>query len=246
MIHSHPLISGAPELQGWALDIIFKPIRHIYFRLDPRKRRIRISAPRGVSPQVLDRAIAGKLAWMIRQVQGFQNKSHSPEGGARPRPGYVQGAIHHVAGKPHRLSVFPGRPRVELMGEGELMLQAPEGATQKDCAGILDQWYRNRLRSEARPLVKKWEPVLGVRVHELRIRRMKTRWGSCNVRAHRVWLALNLAQVAPELMEYGLVHEMVHLLEPSHNRRFHAFMDQFLPRWKALKQQLNASSSFLV
>ncbi len=103
---------------------------------------------------------------------------------------------------------------------------------------VLERWYRRMLAEEIPDLVARWEPAMGVRVAEWRIKRMKTRWGTCNIRDRRIWLNLWLARMPPECLEYVLVHEMVHLLERRHNARFRAYMDRFLPQWRMYRERL--------
>jgi hypothetical protein len=104
---------------------------------------------------------------------------------------------------------------------------------------LLHRWYRQRLREQVAGLIARWEPVLGVRVADWRIRKMKTRWGSCNAAAGRIWLNLELAKKRVNCTEYVLVHEMVHLLERRHDERFRGHMDRFLPQWRLHRDALN-------
>ncbi len=236
MIPSHPLISGDPDLCRWSLEISRKSIRHIYFRLDPVSRTIGISVPHGVSDNRLDQAIRQKLPWMQRQVGKLKTRGVQP-----PPSAHVTGEIHPVLGTPHTLEVHQGRARVESGEDNRLLLYAPARTSTEGRGRILESWYRGVLSKTGADLVHKWEPVIQVSVAELRIRRMKTRWGSCNIQKRRIWLALGLAALPMELVEYVVVHEMVHLLEAGHNARFYGFMDGFLPGWKRLKQRLNQS-----
>ena len=103
----------------------------------------------------------------------------------------------------------------------------------------MQRWYRQHLRAEVPPLLEKWEPKLGVSVNEVRIKRMKTLWGSCNIGAKRIWLNLELAKKPKSCLAYVLVHEMVHLLERDHNDRFRELMDTFLPQWRTYRDTLN-------
>jgi len=103
----------------------------------------------------------------------------------------------------------------------------------------LDRWYRDLLRQQIAELVIKWEPRIGVRVNEWRIRKMRTRWGTCNREARRIWINLELAKKPPSCLEFIVVHEMVHLLERHHNERFRTLMDAALPQWKWQREQLN-------
>jgi predicted metal-dependent hydrolase len=106
---------------------------------------------------------------------------------------------------------------------------------------LLREWYREQLRELIPPLIDKWEPVLNVRVSSWGIKRMKTKWGSCNATAKRIWLNLELAKKPVECLEYVVVHEMVHLLERHHNDRFIALMDDCLPQWRTYRDELNTA-----
>ncbi|MBL8259664.1 MAG: M48 family metallopeptidase, partial [Candidatus Competibacteraceae bacterium] len=104
---------------------------------------------------------------------------------------------------------------------------------------ILAAWYREQLRQAVSPLIARWEPVMGVKVRQFSIRRMKTRWGSCTPKTGRIRINTELAKKPRDCLEYLIVHEMVHLLEPAHNARFKALMDQFLPNWPQRRELLN-------
>ena len=101
------------------------------------------------------------------------------------------------------------------------------------------EWYRRELKALIPPLIKKWEPQIGVKVKSWGVKLMKTKWGSCNIAAKRIWLNLELAKKNPTCPEYIVVHEMVHLLERLHNEKFVAYMDKFLPNWRSTKAELN-------
>jgi predicted metal-dependent hydrolase len=120
-------------------------------------------------------------------------------------------------------------------------MRARPGADQDQRAALLDTWYRNELRVRITALVRIWEPVIGVSVAEWGVRRMRRRWGSCNIRARRIWLNLELARRPAACLEFVVVHEMVHLLERGHNRRFYLFMDRLLPDWREVRAALNAA-----
>jgi len=153
----------------------------------------------------------------------------------------VTGESHYYRGRRYRLNVIekPGRAQIRLINNTMMELQVPPG---KDTSGrwrVLDQWYRQRLREQLPDLLQQWEPIIGVQVPECRIRRMKTRWGSCNIEAGRIWLNLELVKKPAICLEYILVHEMVHFLERQHTERFRDLMDQFLPDWRLRRDELN-------
>lgn len=149
--------------------------------------------------------------------------------------------MHFVSGIPHRLQLQlrPGPARVALPGSGILELGICPEATDDERDIALSRWYRGRLQEAIPPLIARWEPAMCVQVAEWGIKRMKTRWGSCNTRARRIWLNLELAKRPLECLEYVIVHELAHLLEPSHNARFKGILDQHLPGWRDLRVELN-------
>ena len=113
------------------------------------------------------------------------------------------------------------------------------GTSREEREAVLQRWYRRRLREQIPPLIAKWEPEIGVTVTEWGIKKMKTRWGTCNINARRIWLNLELAKKPVACLEYILVHEMVHLLERHHNERFKQLMDRLMPQWRLHREELN-------
>ena len=153
----------------------------------------------------------------------------------------VSGESHYFAGRRYRLDVIVrlGRPSVRLRNNTTIELAVPPDADREARERILERWYRAQLRQRIPPLLEKWQPVIGVQVNEVRIKKMKTLWGSCNIEARRIWLNLELMKKSPQCLEYILVHEMVHLLERHHNERFQQFMGRFLPDWRLRRDELN-------
>ena len=120
-----------------------------------------------------------------------------------------------------------------------LELRVRPGTNGQDREAALHRWYRQLLRDQIPKLIAKWEPVIGVNVAEWGIKRMKTRWGTCNITPRRIWLNLELAKKPPSCLEYILVHEMVHFLERHHNEAFREYMDRFMPQWRLHREELN-------
>jgi hypothetical protein len=129
-------------------------------------------------------------------------------------------------------------PRVEL-GHAKITLTVRPGTPENKRREIVDTWYRKELRKQARPLIAKWEKIVGVKVERLFIRKMKTKWGSSNPTAGTIRLNTDLAKKPMEYLEYIIVHEMAHLIEPTHNQRFVALMDTLMPKWRHFRDQLN-------
>jgi predicted metal-dependent hydrolase len=175
-----------------------------------------------------------KLGWIKQQQKKLQAQERET-----PRE-YLNRESHQVWGKRYLLRVVEedAAPAVELQ-QRALLLRVRPGSNEGKKQAILDEWYRGQLKAAVPPLVAKWERLLGVKVEKFFVQRMKTKWGSCNSRGRTIRLNSELVKKPRECLEYILVHEMVHLLEPTHNRSFVALIDQFMPKWKFYRDNLN-------
>lgn len=222
------------ELAGVGIEIVRKDIRNLHLSVLPPLAQVRIAAPR-LMPQEAIRAFAvSKLAWIRRQrARMLAQERESPRE-------YRDRESHFVWGRRYLLKRVEqnAAPEVELQ-RGKLVLRVRPGTDTQRCHQVLDAWYRTRVRDELPELLAKWETVIDVRVRRVIVLRMKTRWGGCNPQSGIIRLNTELARKPIECLEYILVHEMVHLLEPTHNARFVALMDRFLPTWRALRERLN-------
>ena len=134
----------------------------------------------------------------------------------------------------------PGRAHIEIDGD-RLLLYAPEGTSADNRRALIDRWYRDQLREAIPALISKWERSMRVNVPKWSIRRMKTKWGSCNRETGHIWFNVELAKKHPDCLEYLIVHEMTHLWERGHGERFTKLMDKNLPDWRARRDVLNES-----
>jgi predicted metal-dependent hydrolase len=230
------------EIHEVTVEVIRKSVKHMRLTVVPPDGLVRVSVPRRVNDSAVRTAVTIKLDW-IRQKQRLVVERAQRE--ARFRSQVATGETHWSWGRPYRLSVVEGshRPSVSLRDDDQMVMHVPAGASAERRLRVLDRWYRTSLASRIPGLIESWEPIIGEEIAEWRIKKMKTRWGSCNPRARRVWLGLELAKRLPECTEYVLVHEMVHLIEPSHNRRFYALMDRFMPDWRDWRNELNRGGS---
>jgi hypothetical protein len=103
----------------------------------------------------------------------------------------------------------------------------------------MNEWYRGELKAKMPSLIAKWEEIIGVKVNDFGVKNMRTKWGTCNIRAKRVWMNLQLAKKPFACLEYIVVHELVHLLEKNHTPAFIEYMDKFMPGWRVTRDQLN-------
>jgi predicted metal-dependent hydrolase len=182
-------------------------------------------------------AVISKLGWIKRQQARFE---------AQPRQSereMVSGESHYFLGRRYRLRVIPhdGPAKVVLRNRSRIELHTRAEATAAQREQVLHRWYRQQLKKLIPPLLEKWQTALGVPAADWRIKKMKTKWGTCTVEARRVWLNLELAKKPVPCLEYIIAHEMAHLLERHHNDRFVAIMDRCLPQWHSHRQELNSA-----
>lgn len=226
---SHIDVSGIP------VEIHRKGIKNLHVGVYPPNGKVRVAAPPHLDDEAVRLAIVSRLGWIRRQQQGFARQERQS---AREM---VTGESHYFEGRRYRLNVVehPGKSRVRLVNNGTLELRVPPGTERSSRQQMLDRWYRRQLKGRIPDLLDRWQPVTGIDVADCRVKRMKTRWGSCNIEARRIWLNLELAKKDPVCVEYILVHEMVHLLERHHTDRFRELMDQFMPDWRLRRDKLN-------
>ena len=223
------------EVSGIQVEVVRKPIKHLHLSVHPPEGRVRVSAPSRIDDEAVRLAVVSKLPWIRRHRKTFAEQPR------QSRREMVSGESHYFRGHRYLLRVeeHNGPNRVSRNGNSDLTMRVRPGADRDKREQVLNGWYRRHMKSLVPDLIARWEPVLDVRVADWGIKKMKTRWGSCNIRDRRVWLNLDLAKKPPQCLEYVLVHEMVHLLERHHNERFKSFMDQFFPQWRLCRDRLN-------
>ena len=226
---------GTITVAGIRVEVIRKDIKNLHLGVYPPNGRVRVAVPQSVSDDAARLAVIDKLGWVKRQRAKFAEQPRLP------RPEAVTGESWYVFGQRMRLNVLPtdGQARVVRPTKGRLELHAPADMTEQARVATLDRWQRRELRREVTALVEQWAPVVGVRPASVGIRRMRTKWGSCSTSAGHIWLNAELAKKSRSCIEYIVVHELVHLLEPNHGERFLALMDLHLPSWRARRDELN-------
>jgi predicted metal-dependent hydrolase len=217
------------------VQVFPKGIKNLHLGVYPPNGRVRVAAPLRVSDDAVRLAVIGKLGWIKRQRAKFEAQ---PRQSAREM---VSGESHYFLGRRYRLCVVTHEdaPKVVVQNRFiELHMRIGKRAVEREAA--LERWYRQQLKQLIPPLLAKWQAVLGVQVSEWGIKKMKTRWGTCNVEVRRIWLNLELAKKPRQCLEYIVVHELVHLIEHHHNDAFIALMDQHLPQWRLHRAKLNS------
>ncbi len=223
------------EVGGIPVEVVRKPIKNLHLSVHPPEGRVRVSAPSRMDDEAVRLAVVSKLAWIRRHQKTF---AEQPRQSKREM---VSGESHYFRGRRYLLRVeeHKGPNRVGHNGNSELTMHVRPGTSREKREQILNDWYRRYMKAILPDLIARWEPILDVRVGDWGVKKMKTRWGSCNIQNRRVWLNLELAKKPPACLEYVLVHEMVHLLERHHNDRFKIFMDRFMPQWRLYRDDLN-------
>ncbi len=217
------------------MQVVRKAIKNLHLGVYPPDGHVRVAAPLRVDDEAVRMAVITKLAWIKRQQSKFRAQERQS---ARE---FVTGESHYFLGRRYRLNVVyqDGPARVQIRNTRTIDLFVREGSDTAQRKRVFHAWYRQQLKALIGPLIAWWEPVIGIQVAAWGVKSMKTKWGTCNADAHRLWLNLELIKKPVPCLEYIVVHEMVHLLERHHNDRFIAYMDKLLPQWRPIREVLN-------
>jgi predicted metal-dependent hydrolase len=225
-------------VSGLLIEVVRKKIKNLHLGVYPPNGRVRVAAPLHVSDEAVRLAIITRLAWIKRQQAKFGGQERQTE------RQFVSGESHYFQGRRYRLNVVyqKGANRVVVRNKSTIDLYVREGSDASQRQRVVVKWYREQLKAMIPPMIGKWESIIGVKVDDWGVKQMKTRWGTCIVKARRIWLNLELIKKPVQCLEYVVVHEMVHLLERHHNDRFAARMDTFMPQWRLHREELNQSA----
>jgi predicted metal-dependent hydrolase len=221
---------------GLAVDLVRKDIKNLHLGVYPPHGRVRIAVPLHLDDEAARLAVVNKLPWLRRQIAAFEQQPRMSESEA------VSGESWYVFGRRFRLLTVEttGRPKVLQPNKSRLELHVPVEFDQVQRLAVLDRWYRGMMREAMLPVVEMWEKKIGVVASSCGVKRMKTKWGSCNDKTRSIWLNSELAKKPIECLEYIVVHELIHLKEPSHNENFVKLMDKHLPNWRNIRDLLNS------
>ncbi len=222
-------------VNGLVVDVVRKDIKNLHLAVYPPNGRVRVAAPLRVDDEAVRLAVISRMVWIKRHQAKFEGQERQS---ARE---YVSGESHYFQGSRYLLNVIchDAPPKVIISNKTTLDLLVRTGSDAAKRERVLVAWYRKQLKEMIPPLIAKWEAIMGVKVAEWGVKRMKTRWGSCNIEARRIWVNLELVKKPVHCLEYIMVHEMVHLRERLHNDRFVAYMDEFMPQWRFFREELN-------
>lgn len=224
------------KLGDTTVEVVHKDIKHMTLSVYPPTGRVRISAPRKLTDDIVRVFAISKLNWIKKHQQRQRSQEREP-----PRE-YIDRESHYYLGRRYLLKVIENSvPNRVVLKHSVLEIHVNGKVTAERTRNILETWYRKRLKEIVPEYIQKWERLTGVKVKDVGVKKMKTKWGTCSQKAGRIWLNFELAKKPVSYLEYIILHEMVHLRERKHNEIFAAYMDKFLPKWRFYKEELNRS-----
>lgn len=225
------------EVGNVTVDVIRKDIKNLHLAVYPPNGRVRVAAPLRINDEAVRLMVISRMPWIKRQKLKFEGQERQTQ------REYVSGESHYYKGQRYLLNVIyhDAPPSVIIQNKTFIDLYVRTGSTQAKREEVFTEWYREQLKADIPQLIAKWEDIVGVTVKEWVVKKMKTKWGTCNITQKRIWLNLELAKKPTHCLEYVIAHEMTHLLERHHNDRFMAYMDRFLPQWRYYREELNRS-----
>lgn len=222
------------QLGDITVEVTQKDIKNVHLSVYPPYGKVKIAAPERMALDTIRIYAISKLSWIRKQqAKIVAQKREAPRA-------YITNESHYFQGKRYLLKVIihQAAPFVKQKQNHLELHIRPETSTEKR-KEILEEWYRSQLKITVAAYINKWEKLMNISVAEFGIKKMKTKWGTCNIDAKRIWINLELAKKPKACLEYIVVHEMVHFFERNHTNRFVALMDHYLPNWKGLKTELN-------
>jgi predicted metal-dependent hydrolase len=217
------------------IDVVRKDIQNLHLAVYPPTGRVRIATPLNVDDETVRLFAISKLSWIKKHRRSFINQRRET------KREYVSGESHYVEGRRYLLNVIyrNAAPKVVIRNKTYIDLYVRTNSLTEQRERVMTEWYRRRLKDKIPTLIEKWQRIIGVKVADWKVKRMKTKWGTSKVELKQIWLNLELAKKPSSSLEYIIVHELVHLLERHHNNRFIALMDKFMPQWRFNQAELN-------
>jgi predicted metal-dependent hydrolase len=219
------------------VDLVKKDIKNIYLSVRPPDGRVKLSVPKRISEKQVRHFLLSKTEWIKKQKQRCLTLE------TKKKCKFLEGEKHFFLGKTYTLSIkyHFKPPQIKIKDEKYIQVYIKPSCNTAFIEKLVISWYREELEKIVKFFVKKWEPILNVNVKEFRIKRMKTRWGTCNSLAKRIWINLELIKKPSQIIEYIVLHEMVHFFINNHGNDFKELMYKYMPNWKTYKLELNKS-----
>ena len=222
-------------VNGINIDVERKAIKNLHLSVYPPDGRVHVSVPLDCPDERIKMYVLEKWVWIS------EKRSAIGEFSRQPTREYVSGEAHYFKGGLYRLRVEEGRHiRHGVHVEGDyLVLTVHENSTSLQRSSVMSAWYKEQLSPLVEEYVRKWEPILGVRLESFEVRSMSAKWGTCSKAKRRAMFNLELAKKPPVCVEYVVAHELAHLIERTHDAEFRAILDRHFPDWREIKESLN-------
>lgn len=223
------------NINNLSAQVEWKQIKNIHLTIYPPDAHIHVSAPMAMTEDAVRLFLISKMGWIKQRTEEVLNQQR------QTKREYVSGENHYFMGQRYRLKIVfcDAAPRVELDGKQFIVLYIRESASEQRKEEVLKEWYRKELKVLLSPLVEKWENIIGVSANRWEVKQMKTLWGSCNNSTRNILFNLELAKKPLHCIEYIVAHELLHINVRLHNVAFTAKLDEYLPQWRMLKEELN-------
>ncbi len=223
------------SIRDLPVQVLKRSVKNLHLSVLPPSGRVRVTAPLKMTDEAIRMAVISRIPWIKKQQIKFkaQERQSIRE--------YVSGETHYFMGKSYRfkLEMIDKKPDVFIKGKTQIVMQIAKESSVEKREELLTSWYQSQLRREVDKYVPKWEKKMKVKTAKIRIRHMKTRWGSCIQVNKTIWLNLELIKKPTTCIEYVLVHEFCHLKEKRHNDAFLNLMNKYMPKWRMYKDELN-------
>ena len=222
------------QIGDLTIQVTKKDIRNVHLSVHPPEGRVTMTAPSATRLEVARAYAISRLGWIREQQRKLRSQARET-----PRD-FIERESHYLWGRRHLLNIVQrdAKPSVSL-DHRRITLSVRPGSTREKRAEVIHEWHKSLLHSVVPRIIEKWEPRLGVKVNGYFLQRMKTKWGSCAHRAGHIRLNTELAKKPRDLLEYVIVHEMVHLIEPTHSDRFVSLLTKHYPTWREARSELN-------
>jgi len=222
------------HIGGLSIQVKKKDIKNVHLSVHPPDGRVTLVAPTATRLDVARAYVISKLSWIREQQRKLKNQARET-----PRQ-FIERESHYLWGRRYLMTVLhrDAKPCVTL-DHKRITLTVRPGSDARRRAEVIHEWHKSILHEVVPTLIKKWEPKLEVKVADYFLQRMKTKWGSCNHKAGNIRLNTELVKKPKDLLEYVIVHEMVHLLEPTHSDRFMTILGEHYPTWREARAELN-------
>lgn len=227
-------MTGSIRIGDITVQVTRKAIKHVHLSVHPPSGRVTLTAPIATRLDVARAYAISRLGWIRQQQERLKNQARET-----PRR-FIERESHYLWGRRHLMTVVDrdAKPSVSL-DHKRIALTVRPGSSAAKRAEVIHQWHKSLLHAVVPAMIRKWEAKLKVKVADYFLQRMKTRWGSCNARAGHIRLNTELVKKPKDLLEYVIVHEMVHLLEPTHSDRFIGLLQKHYPTWREARAELN-------